>query len=483
MLLCIFNFRQSLSLTESLSSYITRFDLGSIWNFAANNSEPPLYYLALKGWAHFLGHTDFVMRMFSAVAGAATILFTFLWLKYKYGLKAATIAGFLLSISPAFVHYGQEMTMVCFVAAIVSAATYFLQLAIDNGERKWWIIYTFLMIAGLWTSQYVALAWCAHLVYLVMIFGKKIWKKKIWLPYLVATITFIPVVVKLLKAPAVQSTATDISTPISFLSETIYYMNPGELQGWILVLAILTIIAIAVAAIRYRKKTSLLLSMILAPVVLLMVLSMMSSNINFEPKHIVFAMLSIPVLAGIDITFLLNERINKRKKIAFWKRPKIIAVYIGFLVICSSIVGIVSTYAKGNYGLDSGTRATNRDLYNAIMDANYDRDLPIVVNSPQLFLELSSYTSEYHPILFIDEMAKYDDAKLAILKDSYFGKINDFDGWLNEHSSFWYVGVAPENPYKDNLATPRKNLRATEIINQQFDEHGDIYQILKLERE
>ena len=117
------------------------------------------------------------------------------------------------------------------------------------------------------------------------------------------------------------------------------------------------------------------------------------------------------------------------------------------------------------------------------MDANYDRDLPIVVNSPQLFLELSSYTSEHHPILFIDEMTKYDDAKLTILKDSYFGKINDFDGWLNEHSSFWYVGVAPKNPYKDNLDTPRNNLRATEIINQQFNEHGDIYQILKLERE
>ncbi len=483
MLLCIFNFRQSLSFNESLSSYITRFDLGSIWNFAANNSEPPLYYLALKGWAHFLGHTDFVMRMFSAVAGAATILFTFLWLKYKYGLKAAMIAGFLLSISPAFIHYGQEMTMVCFVAAIVSAATYFLQLAIDDGERKWWIIYTFLMIAGLWTSQYVALAWCAHLAYLLMIFGKKIWKKKIWLPYFVAIVTFIPAIVKLLKAPAAQSTATDISTPISFLSETIYYMNPSELQGWTLALAVLTIIAITVVAIHYRKKTSLLLAMILVPVVLLMVLSMMSSNINFEPKHIVFAMLSVPVLAGVDITLLLNKRINKRKKIAFWKRPKIIAVCISLLVVCSSVFGIVSVYAKGNYGLDSGVRSTNRDLYNAIMAANYDRDLPIVVNSPQLFLELSAYTSEHNPILFIDEMSKYDDTKLEILKDSYFGKINNLDQWLNEHSSFWYVGVAPENPYKDSLVAPRDNLRTTEIINQQFNEHGDIYQILKLERE
>ena len=173
MALCIFNLRQSIWFDESFSSYLTRFDFGKIWSLTAADVHPPLYYFLLKIWAHAFGHVDFAMRMMSTVFGAVAILFAFLWLKYKYGLKAAMVASFLLSISPVFVRYGQEMRMYTMVLAIVFAATYFLQLAIDNGKKIWWIIYAVLVAAGMWTHYFAAFAWCAHLVYLLITYGVK----------------------------------------------------------------------------------------------------------------------------------------------------------------------------------------------------------------------------------------------------------------------------------------------------------------------
>ena len=159
LVLCFVNINQSIWFDESYSSYITRFDYGQMLEFTAADVHPPLYYILLKTWAHVFGHTDFAMRAMSAIFGAIAILFAFLWLKYKYGASAAIMGSFMMSIAPIFVRYGQEMRMYTLIMAIVFAATYFLQLAIDNGRKVWWVIYALLLVAGMYTHYFVAFAW------------------------------------------------------------------------------------------------------------------------------------------------------------------------------------------------------------------------------------------------------------------------------------------------------------------------------------
>ncbi|MBP5656887.1 glycosyltransferase family 39 protein [Candidatus Saccharibacteria bacterium] len=490
MILCFVNIRQSIWFDESFSAYLTRFDLKSIWEFTAADVHPPLYYFTLKAWAHLFGHVDFAMRMLSVVFGALAILFAFLWLKYKYGLKAAMIAGFLLSISPVFIRYGQEMRMYTMVAAIVFAATYFLQLAIDNKQKKWWIIYAILVALGMWTHYFAFFAWCAHLVYLFVTYGKSFWKKKLWMPYLLAILLYLPWMPSMFaQIQNVQQngfwiSSVSVVTMADYFSEDLYYTMAYEVQNWILVLATVTVSAILFVAVRYHKQMVMLLSMALVPLASLVALSLPPLSPMFIPRYIMYAMMAIPMVAGVGISMLTNElALNKRKKMHFIQRPGLIGACFILIVGGSSIIGIANVYAKGNYNVYNDTKSASKDLYNLIIDLDNGHNLPIISSSQWLYYDLSAYTSEEHPILFLDEQTDYKYGSTVPLKQSYFGRIDNLDAWLEKHDGFWYVGTAPENPYENQLEFPREGWRVTEITNQRFNDKSDTYQILKLERE
>ena len=493
MMLCICNLRQSIWFDESFSSYLTRFDLGQIWNMTAADVHPPLYYFILKAWAHIFGHTDFAMRMLSVILGAAAILFAFLWLKYKYGSRAAFLGSFLLSISPVFIRYGQEMRMYTMVVAIVFAATYFLQLAVDNGKKRWWIIYTVLVAAGMWTHYFTAFAFCAHLVYLFKIYGKSFWKKMIWAPYLLAVLLFSPWMPSLFSQVSnVQSNGfwvspVSVSVMANYFSEDLFYMKADEIQNWLLVLAAITVSIILFFAIRYRKQMVMLLSMAIIPLALLVLLSLPPLSPMFIPRYILYAMLAIPIIAGVGLAILTHDPalIAKKDKKCRLKRLALIGVYISIMIalVGSSIIGLSAVYAKGNYNMYTDTKSASKELYNFIINMDNGDNLPIISNSEWLYYDMAAYTSEEHPILFIDELVDYRYGSLEPLKRSYFGRIKNLDEWLNIHEGFWFVGSAPENPYEQYLEFPRAGWKVTEVSNMKFNDHSDTYQILKLERD
>lgn len=490
MILCAANLRQSIWFDESFSSYLTRFDLKSIWEFTAADVHPPFYYYLLKAWAHVFGHTDFAMRMLSTVLGAVAILFAFLWLKYKYGLRAATVGGFLLSISPIFIRYGQEMRMYTLVVAIVFAASFFLQLAIDNGKKCWWIIYAILVALGMWTHYFAALAWCAHVFYLLKIYGKNFWTKKIWAIYLLSVALFLPWMPSLYRqfSDVEQNgfwvSPVNISTITSYFTEGTFYMRADEIKNWLMIFASLVFLAIGFVLIRYRKQMSMLLAMAFVPLALLLLLSMPPLNPLFISRYVLFAMLALPIAFGVGLVFLANDSTKKtpRKKTKLWKK-RLIAPILALLIMVSSIIGIASVYRKGNYNMDTGMKTVSKDVYESVISLDSGENLPIVSNSAWLYYDLAAYTSEEHPVLFINEKTSYKYGSTLPLKNSYFGRIDDLDGWLTKHNSFWYVGKAPTKEGQDYIKFPRSGWRVVQVMTQKFDEHSDTYQILKLERE
>ena len=492
MILCAVNLQQSIWFDESFSSYLTRFDLKSIWEFTAADVNPPFYYFLLKAWAHVFGHTDFAMRMMSTILGAIAIMFAFLWLKYKYGLKAASISGFLLSISPIFIRYGQEMRMYTLVVAIVFAATFFLQLAIDNGRKCWWIIYAILVALGMWTHYFAALAWCAHLLYLIKIYGKKFWTEKIWLVYVLSILLFLPWV------PSLFAQVTDVeqngfwvspvsvSTIASYFTEGIYYMRADEVKNWLMILAVITFFVISFLLIHYRKRMTLLLLVALVPLVLLMLLSMPPLDPLFISRYIMFAMLATPMATGVGVTLLMgdiNKKARRSKKNRPAWRPALTAICLALLLVGSSAIGVATVYQKGNYNMDTGMKTVSKNIFNSVVGLDAGKNLPIISNSAWLYYDLVAYTSEEHPVLFINEKTSYKYGSMKPLEKSYFGRIDDLDGWLAKHDSFWYVGKAPTKEGQDYIKFPREGWRVAEVMNQQYDEHSYTYQILKLERE
>jgi hypothetical protein len=228
-----------------------------------------------------------------------------------------------------------------------------------------------------------------------------------------------------------------------------------------------------------------LLSLALVPLALLVLLSLPPLNPVFIPRYIMYAMLAIPLIAGVGLVMLINElSMKKRKKSHLLQNSALIGFSFMAILVSSSIVGIATVYAKGNYNIYTNTKSASKDLYNAIIDLDNGEGLPTIVNSAWLYYDLSAYTSEENPILFINEQTDYRYGSMEPLKQSYFGRIDNLDKWLEEHDSFWYVGTAPEEGSKEPyLVFPRDGWRVAEVSSMKFNNYSDEYQILKITRD
>lgn len=488
LVLCIINLNQSIWFDEAYGSYITRFDFGQMLSFTAADVHPPLYYILLKTWAHFFGHTVYAMRMMSAVFGAIAIVFAFLWLKYKYGSGVATLGSLMLAIAPVFVRYGQEMRMYTLVVAIVFAATYVLELAINNRKKIWWVLYAVLLAAGMWTHYFVAFAWVAHLIYLIHVYGKKIFQKRIILTYVGAVALYLPWLPSLISQTGdVQGNGfwikdITINGIASYFTETLLYNNADGISGWLLVLFFATLITIIALAVRYRKKLTMLFCLAIAPVVGLVLLSLPPLAPMFISRYLVYAMLAISLIEAVTLALFARDAFAKKstQKLAFYRRPAVSVAIVAALFIGTSVCGLASVYHFGNYNFITVTKSTSKELFDSIVELDAGENLSIISNDPWLYYDLATYTSYHHDVNFIDEQTEYPYGSLKPLKESYFGKINDLDAFLADREAVWYVGSAPE---EGQLEFPREGWYATTEATMQFDERGYTYQILKLERE
>jgi hypothetical protein len=115
MILCIVNITRSLSPSEVHCANLVREEFPTVLKTAFENKQSPAYILALKTWSHFLGHTDFAMRMLSVVCGALIVLLVYYIMRRIFGLRVALPAAFLTATSPLLVALGQSINSWIFI--------------------------------------------------------------------------------------------------------------------------------------------------------------------------------------------------------------------------------------------------------------------------------------------------------------------------------------------------------------------------------
>jgi 4-amino-4-deoxy-L-arabinose transferase-like glycosyltransferase len=106
----------------------------------------PLYFLTLHQWSRAAGNTSFALRFFSAWFGVLAIPLTYILAKRLLHSAAhlGLLGAWLVTISPYFVWYSQEVKMYTEITALALAAIYALRRAIDAqaGRRAWpwWLL-------------------------------------------------------------------------------------------------------------------------------------------------------------------------------------------------------------------------------------------------------------------------------------------------------------------------------------------------------
>ena len=475
---------------EAFSTYIAQFSYADIARFTAADVHPPLYYWALKTWEMFFGTSELAVRSMSVLFGGIAIIFAYLTTRKLFGRKTALIALSLLVISPMLIRYGQEARMYTMAAAIVMAATYALLVARDSTRKLPWIVYGVLIAAGMWTNYFTALAWLAHWAWHAVVVrqnsGKKLfWKNffsKRWIAtYALAVALFLPwLPFMFLQLGGIQGTgfwigSVGVDTPANYLSNIFFYLEHGQVNGWLAVLFFILVAILSVLGVRSYKVLSkhdrlkylLVLLLAFAPVVILFIVSLPPLKSSFVERYLVPSVVAFSVFAAIAIAVGLRRAKG-------YLTPLVVVV----LLVGSMIYGVYNVIYFGNYNKNSNTHIMTKELVEGITRKAKPGE-PIVANSPWIFYEAVFYSTDRNPVYFIDKNTDYKFGSLDMLRDTDLHKIKDFNAFAAQHPTIWYIGNTNDEDVAPYQQSWRKidTVWAYDSINDKKIYRGTQYQV------
>ena len=155
---------------EGASLLLSQYSLAGIWEHAAHDVYPPLYFMLLHGWIDLFGEGIFSIRSLSALPGIVTVGLGVWLVDLLATRRAALLAGVLLALLPTAVRYSQEVRMYSLLGLWLIGATIALMYWIRRPQRtRYLVMYTLLMSAAFYTHYFTALCVLCHWLYLGLI--------------------------------------------------------------------------------------------------------------------------------------------------------------------------------------------------------------------------------------------------------------------------------------------------------------------------
>jgi len=132
---------QSLWWDEAFSFSMSVADLPSLLaNAVRYRVHPPLYYLLMHFWLS-LGHSEFLLRIFSVFCGTMSVAIMYATTALIGGKRLATLATLLLAVSPFHVWYSQEVRMYSLTALLVLMTSFFFLRLLRQDTLSNWVAY------------------------------------------------------------------------------------------------------------------------------------------------------------------------------------------------------------------------------------------------------------------------------------------------------------------------------------------------------
>ena len=468
--------RWSVWFDESFTAYLVKFNFADIAKWTSFDVHPPLFYWLLKIWAEFFGHSDIALRSFSILCGAVVVALGFLLSRKLFGKKVGYLSLPLLALSPMLLRYGIEMRMYAPAVVIVLAQLLALVKARETNSRKWWISYGILMAAGMWTHYFTALAVAAQWLWWYFSLrekscrGKKLWQKLLgfrensttkWKDFLhgkqggflwsliVAAILFAPWAGFMLRQLTTVQTYGFWIPPINFatlpdfVASIFVYQLSAQTVSWlalglIILLIILIILFAKMRRISRNDKTwrdnfNLLIWSVVAPPLLLVILSMPPLQSSFVDRYVLAAMILVPILVAVIVAKNLEPAKTWHEK--FWP----LVLYC--VTVGAFVVGILAVIHFGNYNKITNTISTAKQLMAQISDETFAKTEPVIADGPWVFYDADVYASQKNPVYFLNDQA--DDfyyGSLFMLRNSpnNIKNLSDFVAKM-KGQKVWYI--------------------------------------------
>jgi uncharacterized membrane protein len=129
------------------------------WHGEANLQT--VYFLLMRGWVHG-GLSEAWFRLPSALFGIASVPILYIVGKRLLPVTAALAAAALLTFSPTHVYYSQEARSYTLTIFLVLLSSYFFTRAVEDGQRKDWVLWTTFSILAFYSHDFAALVLVAQ---------------------------------------------------------------------------------------------------------------------------------------------------------------------------------------------------------------------------------------------------------------------------------------------------------------------------------
>lgn len=130
--------------------------------------NPPLYFVALKGWIAIAGSNELALRWPSVLAGAVLVALTYRLGRAWLGKPAAAGAAVLAAFNPFLVWYAQDARVYSLLAALVLGAAWLTWRAAQKRNWQLWVWAGCLWWLALFAHYFAALALASILLALIV---------------------------------------------------------------------------------------------------------------------------------------------------------------------------------------------------------------------------------------------------------------------------------------------------------------------------
>lgn len=109
--------------------------LQQAYHASLTTAHPPLLILFLYYW-RMIGHSEWILRLPSVLAGTVFCWITYLWLARVASRSAGLIVLALLLFSPSLIHLSSEVRQYSFLLMFCAAGLYFLERALSENSAR-----------------------------------------------------------------------------------------------------------------------------------------------------------------------------------------------------------------------------------------------------------------------------------------------------------------------------------------------------------
>ena len=175
--------QQSLWFDEGLSVTFAMRPLPQLMHtLVYEDLHPPLYYLLLHFWMMLAGSSEWAVRLPSLASAVllAPLAFATAMEIGRHGRSATALraaglaAAALIGTSPFLAYYAQEARMYSLAAALALAGTWAYMRAVGGARRSWWLLFSVLLAASLYTQYMSVFVLPAYWVYALLLNRKSL---------------------------------------------------------------------------------------------------------------------------------------------------------------------------------------------------------------------------------------------------------------------------------------------------------------------